>query len=147
MPTICPPEDRGRCPHSLSSPKDIQDHQASLLPRELSSAILSTTERKDTANGTAALPTDQPCSFQAPFALRVPTYPQDVLNLDSQEIKKSKCENDGGAEWTGRENKMEVCIMFLYTSQKRKQYECFHIREQSGSVRLLCANICKYKHT
>lgn len=60
-----------KMPTPPCAPKVIQDHQASLLLRELSCAISSTTEWRDKPNGTAALPTDPPCSFQAPFALRV----------------------------------------------------------------------------
>lgn len=40
-------------------------------------------------------------------------YPQDLLILNSQEIKKNECEKDGVVEWMWRENKMESCIMFF----------------------------------
>lgn len=100
------------------------------------------------ANGTAALPTDQPCSFQAPFALRVPTYPQDVLNLDGQEIKKSKCEKDGVVEWTGRENKMEVCIIFFTLLKRESNRNAFiseNCQDQCTFYVLIFVNISIHK--
>lgn len=82
---------------------------------------------------TAAPPTDQPCSSQAPFVLRVPTYPPDMLNLDSQEIKKSKCGRDGGGKQDG-----SMCYVFD-TSQKRR-----HRTSDHRTLRISEPFVCSY---